>query len=167
MLPGVVLFLPLLATAQPPDPAAQLAPFKRLLMAALTTALAEGAPAAVDACRLQAPAIAAAQATPTLRVGRTSHRLRNPENTAPAWVQPVLARYVAQPAAAVPVSLPLEGGGLGYVEPIRLMPVCVQCHGSELESSLAARIRARYPDDQATGFAVGDLRGVFWLEQRD
>ena len=28
---------------------------------------------------------------------------------------------------------------------------------------IAERIRALYPEDQATGFREGDLRGVFWV----
>ncbi len=143
-----------------------LQPFKRDLMAALQAGLAEGPAAAIDACRLQAPVIAAQQQSQRIRVGRTSHRLRNPANAAPAWVAPVLTAYLAEPADAAPRTVSLADGAAGYVEPIRLQPLCATCHGRELAPDVARRIDELYPDDQATGFAVGELRGVFWVEQR-
>jgi hypothetical protein len=45
-----------------------------------------------------------------------------------------------------------------------LQPLCVACHGKFLAPDVAAIIEEAYPEDQATGFEVGDLRGVFWVE---
>jgi hypothetical protein len=42
--------------------------------------------------------------------------------------------------------------------------LCLVCHGETLAPEIAAQIAAQYPEDQATGFADGDLRGVFWVE---
>ena len=53
---------------------------------------------------------------------------------------------------------------MGYVEPIVMQPMCLTCHGESLAPEIAARISEVYPDDQATGFKVGDFRGVFWVE---
>ena len=55
---------------------------------------------------------------------------------------------------------------LGALFPIRLQPQCVQCHGKpeELSTEVRAALLDRYPDDRATGFAAGDLRGWFWVE---
>jgi hypothetical protein len=62
-----------------------------------------------------------------------------------------------------PRVLDLPGGRTGYVEPIVTQPQCLICHGSELAPPVAVALEAHYPEDQATGFAVGDLRGVFWV----
>ena len=35
------------------------------------------------------------------------------------------------------------------------------CHGSGLDPALKAEIERLYPDDQATGFKAGELRGAF------
>jgi len=43
-------------------------------------------------------------------------------------------------------------------------PGCLACHGSEVAEPVRAAIAERYPDDHATGFAVGDLRGALWVE---
>jgi hypothetical protein len=42
--------------------------------------------------------------------------------------------------------------------------LCLTCHGSNLDADIAASIAERYPEDRATGFEAGDLRGVFWVE---
>lgn len=140
------------------------APFKSRLMAALQAGLAGGTDRAIDACRVEAPAIAAASGGPGVAVGRSSHRLRNPANAPRPWVQPLLDGFVAAPATAAPRAVALPGGGVGYVEPIVLQPLCVTCHGATLAPAVQARIAALYPADQATGFAPGDLRGLFWVE---
>jgi hypothetical protein len=41
--------------------------------------------------------------------------------------------------------------------------VCLTCHGS-VGSDVAAALRERYPDDRATGYALGDFRGIAWAE---
>jgi hypothetical protein len=139
-------------------------PFKQRLMAALQAGLAQGPDRAIDACRVEAPAIAAASGGPGVTVGRSSHRLRNPANAPRPWVQPLLDGFVASPATAAPRAVALPGGGVGYVEPIVLQPMCLTCHGATLAPAVQARIAALYPRDEATGFAPGDLRGVFWIE---
>jgi hypothetical protein len=40
-------------------------------------------------------------------------------------------------------------------------PVCTTCHGATVAPDVAAAIAARYPEDRATGFSPGDLRGAF------
>ncbi len=96
-------------------------------------------------------------------MGRTSHRLRNPANAPPAWVEPLLAEYVDEPEAAAARAVYLEGDRIGYVEPIRAIHLCVSCHGPNVDPELLAEVRSLYPEDQATGFRVGDLRGLFWV----
>jgi len=144
--------------------AALLAPFKRDLQAALKQGLAQGPVEAISACRVEAPAIAGRLSTDGVRVGRASHKLRNPANAAPDWVAPILARYVEDPEARAPVAAPLGDDRAGWVEPIMMQPLCLTCHGAEIAPEVKARIDALYPEDQATGFEVGDLRGVFWVE---
>ena len=61
-------------------------------------------------------------------------------------------------------SVELEGGGLGYVEPIYLQPLCVQCHGESVAPEVASALLAAYPDDKARDYRVGDFRGLFWAE---
>jgi hypothetical protein len=144
--------------------AERLAPFKKNLMEALRSGLEAGPVSAIEVCQVQAPAIAASLSVDGVRVGRSSHRLRNPSNTPPDWVAPIMDEYRASGSTPSPRAVALGDGRTGYVEPIILQPLCVTCHGNNVPADVQARIDELYPEDEATGFDVGDLRGVFWLE---
>ena len=143
-----------------------LMPFKQEMKDALVIGMQRGPVAAVDACRIEAPIIAKRHSNADVAIGRSSHRLRNPANKPPAWVQPILDDYVArrEPGPPDPVQVDLDGNRVGYVEPIMTGQLCVACHGENLAPPLAKQIAKLYPDDQATGFRPGELRGVFWVE---
>ena len=166
---GYLIALLLVACAQPrpADPAAGAAllkPFKTKLQGALKTGLAEDPASAISVCKIRAPKIALEQSVNGVRMGRSSHRLRNPDNQAPAWVQPLMADYLADPASRLPKAVILSDQQHGYIEPIVLQEVCVMCHGHQLAPGIAAQIKTQYPMDKAVGFKPGDLRGVFWVE---
>ncbi len=150
--------------AASPAGAALLQPFKQELQQALRAGLAEGPEQAIAACRLRAPEIAAALSVDGVRMGRSSHRLRNPANVAPDWVAPVLDAYAASTTGLQPVTVELQDNRAGYIEPIVAQPLCLTCHGENLAGDIAARLAELYPDDQATGYRAGDLRGVFWVD---
>ena len=141
-----------------------LTPFKKDLQQALKSGLAEGPAPAIEVCRSKAPGIADALSVDGVRMGRSSHRLRNPDNAAPEWVGPVMQAYLDDPASRQPRAVQLADRRWGYVEPITVQPLCLTCHGTEIASEIQAQIAELYPDDSATGFEAGDLRGVFWLE---
>jgi hypothetical protein len=146
--------------------AATLQPFKQDLQAALQSGMASGGPAgAIDVCRLEAPALAAAAARPGVRIGRSSHRVRNPDNAPAPWLEPLLAQYVAGTASA-PQLVELGADYYGYVEPIVTQPLCLACHGSELAPEVVGQLAELYPDDRATGFVAGEFRGLFWVAFR-
>jgi len=147
-----------------PHGAELLRPFKQQLMGALKAGLQEGPDKAIGACQVKAPEIAAGLSVEGVQMGRTSHKLRNPANAAPDWVKPVLEGWLADDASVAPVEVSAGAGRTGYVEPIRLQAApCLMCHGEALAPAVAEKIQALYPDDQATGFKEGDLRGVFWV----
>jgi hypothetical protein len=143
--------------------AATLQPFKQDLQAALQAGMASGGPVgAIDVCRVQAPALATAAAAPGVRIGRTSHRVRNPDNAPAPWLEPLLAQYVTG-AASTAQLVELGADYYGYVEPIVTQPLCLACHGSELAPEVASALARLYPDDRATGFTAGEFRGLFWV----
>ena len=146
---------------------ALVAPFKSALMSALGAALAEGPVNAVEVCRVTAPALAKAGGNEAVKLGRASDRLRNPANAPPAWVAALLAAYLDGSRPREPAAVALDAGRHGYVEPIAIKPMCLNCHGKDIDREVVARIDALYPEDRARGYAVGDLRGVFWVEFSD
>ncbi len=133
------------------------------LMGELKAELEIGGPAAaVVVCRDMAPMVSEHVAdNHDLLIGRTSHRLRNPGNLAPEWAAPAVNALVENPWYA-------EGpaGEFGAILPIRLAAPCLACHGAAdgLDENLRSALTQSYPDDEATGFAEGDLRGWFWIE---
>lgn len=96
-----------------------------------------------------------------VKIGRTSDKLRNPSNTAPEWFNTLVDTKTAAPAV---FSGP--NGELGWVAPIKLGSMCVNCHGpaESLAPEVASALTEKYPEDKATGYAEGDLRGWFWVE---
>lgn len=141
-----------------------LKPFKQELMSALADGLQDGPEAAIDVCQRVAPEIADEINSPEVRVGRTSHKLRNEHNSPKAWMQPLLNGYLLSPGKSNPEAVRLADGRIGYVEPIYVKSMCLACHGSNLSPTIAARIDELYPNDRARDFQEGDFRGLFWVE---
>jgi hypothetical protein len=139
-------------------------PFKQQLKQALQQGMAAGPDAAVDVCHLEAPAIAQSLTTDNIRLGRSSHKLRNPANAPSAWMDQVINTYLGAPEAQQPVAIRIADGRVGYAEPILTQPLCLTCHGETIAPAVQAQIAEIYPNDQATGFRVGELRGIFWAE---
>ena len=106
------------------------------------------------------------EATPGPRVGRTSLRLRDPANRAPPWVETWLAAQGEGSASGVSGVSHIEAGHARVIVPIVVEPPCLRCHGpaDDIDPSIRAQIAAQYPDDAATGYAVGELRGAMWAE---
>lgn len=53
------------------------------------------------------------------------------------------------------------GAAFRYMRAIPTGGVCLACHGSDIAPEVKAAIAAAYPQDQATGFKMGQLRGAF------
>jgi Protein of unknown function (DUF3365) len=140
------------------------------LGARLTAAISAGGPiGAIDVCKVEAPQIAAQlSASANARVGRTSLKVRNSNSAPDSAARAVLERF--ELAWRSDSNTPPEmfaiaaNGSARYMRAIPTQALCVTCHGPALAPDVAAAIAARYPNDAATGFAVGDLRGAFVIE---
>lgn len=138
--------------------------FKKKLLGMLSAAMNEGGPAkAIPVCSDEAPALALDMAGSGVRVGRTSHKLRNPSNAPAAWMKPTLEEFAAKNGGE-PRVVRLPDGGAGYIEPLMTQELCVSCHGAQIAPEVQAQLDKLYPHDQATGFTAGDLRGIVWAE---
>ena len=147
--------------------AGALEPLKRELRNALIGALKKDGPErAIEVCQLRAPEISRSASTDGAILGRTSHRVRNPENAPEEWMSVFLEGYLANPGEGEPRAVRLASGEIGYVEPIHMKGICMQCHGDRIKPGVKARLQALYPEDEATGFEKGGLRGMFWVKLR-
>jgi hypothetical protein len=48
-----------------------------------------------------------------------------------------------------------------YMKAIPTDDVCLMCHGEQIQENLSAELQRLYPNDQATGYKKGDIRGAF------
>lgn len=146
------------------------------LIAELSSALAVSPVEAISVCSTRAPSIATEQSARFgATVGRTALRIRNPANAPAAWQREVLQQFARQlEAGADPATLEFAAEvNVGqvterrFMKPIMTAPLCLTCHGDAVAPGLAQAIAERYPEDQATGFRAGELRGAFYVLWRD
>ncbi|GAB3103316.1 DUF3365 domain-containing protein [Aestuariicella hydrocarbonica] len=138
--------------------------FKVELQTALRSGLKEGPLHAMSVCKMTAPGIAQKLSVNGIRVGRTSDRLRNPNNVAPDWVQPILNDFLENKTDRWAKEVLLPDARIGYVEPITVQPLCTTCHGDVLADEVSEQLQLLYPQDRATGYRIGEFRGLFWVE---
>ena len=122
----------------------------------------DGPEAAIQVCQGEAPGLAAEVGKAHgVRIGRTSFKLRREGNAVPAWAREAVAARQAEATFS-----PTPEGGLRALMPIRTGQPCLVCHGpaETLSPGVRKALAAAYPQDQATGFKAGDLRGWFWVD---
>jgi len=172
-----LLLLPLAAAAQ------DLAPYEReaegvmqrlrgAMMQEMQRAMAQGPAEAIGVCRHLAPQISAEiEADTGWSIRRPALKVRNPEMRPTAEERAVMLGFEIRHAAGQPIGLlrttrATRNGDevtIHFMQAIPMMEGCLACHGPAIEPNTAAAIHALYPNDEAVGFAVGDLRGAFSL----
>lgn len=150
--------------------------FGGALKSELQAAIEEGGPVkAIEVCNLRAPEIAESVSRDTgWMISRSSHKLRNPENApdpyTAAAIEEFLARQAAgeSPADLAKAEIVEEAGGRLFrmVKAIPTGALCLNCHGgAEVKAEVVEALAKLYPEDQARGFKVGEMRGVFTLKR--
>jgi len=125
---------------------------------------------AISVCSERAHEIAAAHSEPGLfLVKRVSDRFRNPDNTLTPELQGAFAGYGQAETSMGPHGewSDTEAGRLyRYYQPIVAGKLCLNCHGAtdQLADGVAERLAELYPEDRATGYREGDLRGMAVVE---
>lgn len=111
-----------------------------------------------------APKAVAELGAKSFKFRRISARNRNPKN-APNEAQ---ARILENWEKGTIKPAFYEDAGKFYtMHPIKIsQPLCLGCHGSatDIDAKTAAEISKLYPQDKATGYRLGDLRGAFVTE---
>lgn len=150
--------------------------FATTLQGELQAAIKAGGPVnAINVCQERAPAIARdLSAKSGWEVGRTSLKLRNPGLNAPdAWENGALLGMEARKAAGADVQTlaiaevvdGAEGKRFRFMKAIPTAEVCLTCHGKDINPEVVEALDKAYPEDQARGFNVGDIRGAFTLSK--
>ena len=146
---------------------------KQELKSAIQT---NGPAAAIQTCKTQAPKLTTkVNNSSPLTIKRTSLKIRNPANTPDAWEQQVLMDFEQQLAQGVAVDQLVvtevveneSKKSYRHMRAIATQPVCLVCHGEQkiLSPEVKSMLQNEYPNDRATGFNVGELRGAFSVTQ--
>ncbi len=138
-----------------------------------------GAEKAIDVCHLKALPLTGEIIAGMPRITgikRTSLRLRNPANAPDAAEQLALKRVEKNIESGVlpkvlvqEIDLPGGKSEWRVYRPVGVAQQCVTCHGPEdsLTPGLQTRLKERYPSDQATGYAMGQWRGLIRVTVSD
>lgn len=137
----------------------------------LQTAMQSGGPtAAIQVCNLRAlPLTGEIAAEHQLQLARVSLKNRNPANAPNAWQAEVLRGFEKRRALGEDVSQlswseTVETDGaeeFRFMQAIPTVGVCLACHGTALSPDISQVLNELYPDDRATGFSEGEIRGAF------
>jgi hypothetical protein len=146
-----------------------------LLVKNLTEAIAkDGVPGAIGFCSEKAlPLTASVGADSGAKLRRVTHKARNPKNKADAAELEVISAYrdtLKAGKSPEPQLRKLADGTETFFAPIVLAnPICLKCHGApgvDIEAETLTALRKLYPQDEATGFTLGELRGLWRVDFR-
>jgi hypothetical protein len=131
---------------------------------------------AIAACRDFAPRLAAeASAETGWAIRRVSLRNRNPKAVPDAWERAALEAFdqragAGEVPAAIETSAIVGSGStreFRYMKALPTQELCLACHGlpENIDPAVRARLEELYPQDQATGYRVGEIRGAMTLRK--
>lgn len=145
---------------------------QKQLMGTLQKAVEEkGASGAVEFCNMQAlPILQEVSTRYGVTIRRVSNDYRNPADQAQQEEEKaVLAAYEYNEENGIKNETNLQkiedGSILLFTKAITIPGgLCLQCHGEpgkDIQDETLQKIRQLYPEDKATGHAIGDLRGMW------
>ncbi|MDQ1315044.1 MAG: hypothetical protein QG662_1153 [Pseudomonadota bacterium] len=143
----------------------------------LKAAMGEKGPeGAISVCKERAPQIAADVSKQfNFDVKRVSPKNRNPAGVPDAWEAEAQAGLEKRLAAGEKpetldtwqiVSTP-AGKQFRFAKALPVQPVCLNCHGdpAAISDGVKARLAAEYPQDKATGYSAGMVRGIISIKR--
>lgn len=132
----------------------------------------------VDVCREKLPGMVKETREKTgWDIRRVSLKTRNPERATPdEWEAKVLADFDRR-AAAGEKRETMEAGEIfatpagrlfRYMKALPVQEVCLNCHGDQakLTPELKAKLATLYPQDRATGYELGQIRGALTVKRK-
>lgn len=140
------------------------------LSSRLTAKLSKGGPqAAIPYCNLMAyPLTDSLSDVYRANIRRATLQPRNPLNRATAEEADILSNYSRSKASGEELQPVIMDNPqtIDYYSPIVIQSLCLACHGTagkEVSQADIDIIRKFYPADAATGYALGDLRGIWHI----
>ncbi len=101
------------------------------------------------------------------RIKRVSTKYRNPNDKPGELEQGILDAYATQlkDSSVLKSNVQMFDDFFLFTKPIMISnPMCLNCHGSEtngMKKETKEFILSKYPEDKATGYELGELRGMW------
>lgn len=134
-----------------------------------------GASAAITVCNTKAgPLTELVNSKSDWEISRTSLKLRNPDNAPDQWERTALEDFDTKANIGANLDklafsqVVVDEDGRKVFRMMKAIPVaeqCLGCHGTKIKPDLADQLQKLYPEDKATGFSKGELRGAFSLKK--
>ncbi len=139
------------------------------LLTALQEEISKSGPeGAIPICKDMAPKMAGEISQQTgWKIKRVSLKARNDARAIPdAWEKAALEDFDKRAAAGEPPAQLEKGEKFDneyrYVKALPVQPLCLSCHGpaDQLSPAVKSALGKHYPNDRATGYSVGQIRGA-------
>ena len=144
--------------------------FASSLKSELQKAMKAGGPVnALSVCNTEAMPITEKVAKEQgAQLNRVSLKNRNPENAPNDWQTAVLEDFDARAAKGEDIKTMafakiVEDGENKQFRFMKAVPTgkpCLSCHGSNLDPKVSGKLAELYPEDKATGYELGQVRGA-------
>ena len=140
----------------------------KLIVALQEEITKSGPEGAIPVCKDMAPKMAGEISQQTgWKIKRVSLKARNDARAIPdAWERAALEDFDKRAAAGEAPAKLEKGERIGneyrFVKALPVQPLCLSCHGpaEQLSPAIKAAIGQHYPNDKATGYSEGQIRGV-------
>lgn len=149
--------------------------FSGTLKGVLVASMKSSGPAeAINVCNKVAPGIASELSKKYgMEIARTSLKVRNADNAPDNWEKNVLNAFEERKSEGESVktltfSEVITDNDSQEMRMMKAIPtgeVCLICHGNNIAEPVQVSLDKLYPDDQATGFSQGDIRGAFTVRK--
>ncbi|MBF0212171.1 MAG: DUF3365 domain-containing protein [Magnetococcales bacterium] len=128
---------------------------------------------AITACKEMAPKIAGEISKESgWKIKRVSLKARNDARATPdAWEKAALEAFDKRAAAGESPAKLEKGERIGseyrYVKALPVQALCLGCHGKpdQITPEVKAALSQHYPQDQATGYSEGEIRGAITIRK--
>lgn len=147
---------------------------QKLLLSNVSTAIQEkGVAEAVSFCSERAiPLTDSSSVMHKAKISRITDKNRNPDNILntesdkKAWQH--IEQFMSDENIPNKHLVTREGEDIYYYKAIPLgMPTCLSCHGDkekDIDAGTMTRLQTLYPHDKATGYTMGELRGLWKIQ---
>ena len=125
--------------------------------------------AALKICSVEAQYLTSLNNTAKTAIKRISLKYRNPANKPTKQEELILKSFEEKLQSGTKfndlvfkdITTSNKIKTLTYIKAIPVKEVCLNCHGNDVSKKVLTQIKINYPDDNAIGFNLGDIRGAF------